>query len=116
MLKKRYSKKNAPKSANMKENSIAALEKVTRKFKKWNFLAWSEDFTRPWVSKGNLVSSIEAENDPSFDGDSHYEDNGSNVGERYTVERNVQDLNANPSKETKLELLKVKNSKDLEET
>ena len=100
----------------MKENSIAALEKVTRKFKKWNFLSWSEDFTRPWVSKGNLVSSIEAENDPSFDDDSHYEDNGSNVGERYTVERNVQDLNANPSKETKLELLKVKNSKDLEET
>ena len=83
-------------------------------------MAWYGDFICPWVSKDNLVSSIETKDDHSIDDDDDYEYNGSNLGELHAVEPNVEDLNVNPFKKTKLEQRKskknVKNSKDLEET
>ena len=66
-------------------------------FEKYNFLAWYEDYIRPWVSKDNLVSSMETEDDQSFDDDNDYEDR------RHAVEHAVEDLNVNSSKKTKLE-------------
>ena len=93
--------------------------KVKREFKKSYFLPWYEDFIRSWASKHNLVSSFETEGDQSLDNNDDYEGNCSNVGQRYTVKRNVEDLNLNPSKKTKLEQRKskknVKNFEDLEE-
>ena len=66
-------------------------------FEKYNFLAWYEDFIRPRVSKGNLVSSNETKDDQGFGDDDDYEDNCSNVGEHHAVERNVEDINGNLS-------------------
>ena len=64
------------------------------------------------VSKDNLVSSIKNEDDD-------YEDNSSNVTEHHAIQRNVEDLNVNPPKKTKIEQWKskknVKVSKDLEQ-
>ena len=64
------------------------------------------------VSKDNLVSSIKNEDDD-------YEDNSSNVAEHHAIQRNVEDLNVNPPKKTKIEQWKskknVKVSKDLEQ-
>ena len=53
------------------------------------------------VSKDNLVSSIKNEDDD-------YEDNSSNVAEHHAIQRNVEDLNVNPSKKTKIEQWKSK--------
>ena len=82
-------------------------------------MAWHENFIRPLVSKENLDSSIETEDDKSCDDDDDYEDNGFNLGERHATDPNAKDLNVNPSKKTKRERRKskenVKNSKDLEE-
>ena len=78
-----------------------------------------ENFIRPRVSKENLDSSIETNNDKSCDDDDDYEDNGFNLGERHATDPNAKDLNVNPSKKIKRERRKskenVKNSKDLEE-
>ena len=110
--KKRYSKKMfAWRSVSKLGTSTAAQEKA--------FLAWYENFIYPRVSKDNLLSSIETKGDQSFYGDDDFEDNGSNVGERHAIERNVEDLNLNTFKRTKLgqweSKKNVKNSKDLEE-
>ena len=82
-------------------------------------MAWYKDFICPRVSKDNQLSSIETKDEQSFDDDDDYEDNGFSVGEHHAVERNVEDLNINPSKKTKQKQQKskkiVKNSKDLEE-
>ena len=82
-------------------------------------MAWHGNFIRPLVSKENLDSSIETEDDKSCDDDDDYEDNGFNLGERHATDPNAKDLNVNPSKKTKRERRKskenVKNYKDLEE-